>query len=42
MPDGALTGERAHLVLADGTVFPGESLGAGGAAVGEAGDGLRA
>jgi len=36
MPDGVLTGERAHLVLADGTVFAGESLGARGVAVGEA------
>jgi carbamoyl-phosphate synthase small subunit len=35
MGDGHL-GERAHLVLADGTVFPGEALGARGAAVGEA------
>ena len=33
MPDRA---ERAHLVLADGTVFPGEALGARGLAVGEA------
>ncbi len=29
-------GERAHVVLADGTVFPGEALGATGVAVGEA------
>ena len=36
MDDASRTGERAHLVLADGTVFPGEALGARGVAVGEA------
>lgn len=30
------TRERAHLVLADGTVFPGEAFGARGVAIGEA------
>ena len=36
MAEGSTGAERAHLVLADGTVFAGEALGARGFAIGEA------